>query len=145
MDNNEENKNIDVDKQAKNKQEEKVVTTKEAMINFIRVPLLFGFSFLNSVVEGFILSKMWQWFILSKFPNAPIFTWVDAFGISWMINFVLNEIRTATVTVVDGMVPANVDILSFHVNKYLTKIFVNHPLTLFIAWMWWKYVVFKHV
>jgi len=142
MDDNEEVKK-DVEEKVE-KKEEKVISLGDAIAGILRVPLFFGFSCINNIVEGFILSKMWLWFIMSKFPHVPVISWIDAFGISWMINFILNDIRTASMMNADALLPKDTDVLSVYISKNLTKIFINHPLTLLVAWSWWKLVILRH-
>lgn len=49
------------------------------------------FSFLSAVWNGYVLSVLWAWFIISLFPSAPALGIASAIGISVTIGFLTQK------------------------------------------------------
>lgn len=137
-----EDTSIKVD-QKQNKEEQNKELAGGNML--FKLPLFAGLTWFNIVSEGYILSKMWLWFILSKFPSLPTLTCVNAIGIIWIVNFILNDLRNITYATFEMILPQNINILSYKITKKMFDIFVKNPTILLFAWAWWKYMILKHV
>ena len=105
-------------------------------------PLRFGFRFLEILTQGFILSKMWLWFVCSQFQHAPKITYVHAVGVVWIVNFVLNDMKFAN-DISNKAHTLPIENVHFLIAKSLINVFVRFPITYFLAWLWWKLFVLK--
>ena len=120
----------------------KVEQNKESTGNMLfRLPLFVCLTWFNLVFEGYILSKMWLWFILSKFPLLPTLTCVNAIGIIWIINFILSDLRNISYATFEMILPQNINILSYKITKKMFDIFIKNTAILMLTWTWWKYMI----
>jgi hypothetical protein len=47
------------------------------------------------VVHGFVLTKLWSWFITSTFTTLPVLTTIQAIGLMFVIDFIFLRIDWA--------------------------------------------------
>lgn len=50
------------------------------------------FAPIGAIVHGFVLSKLWSWFVTSTFTSLPELTTIQAIGIMFVIDFIFFKI-----------------------------------------------------
>lgn len=61
---------------------------KDQTIVFLATPFIHT---AQSVLGGWVLSKMWEWFVISSFENVPSVTWVAMTGFLLIVGYFRNH------------------------------------------------------
>jgi len=83
----------------------------------------------HSVLSGWVLSKIWEWFVVTSLENVPSLNWVTMVGFLLIINYLRPKVPTNL-----GLERNQVDGLEW-ATKMLTVSVVGPLFTLFLAWI----------
>lgn len=65
------------------------------MKTLLRLLIAFPIGIGQSLMGGYVLAKLWGWFIVPKFTSAPALTYLDAVGLMMTVGFLLTGVHMA--------------------------------------------------
>ena len=89
---------------------------------------------LQTLVGGFVLSKLWAWFIVPKFTGAPSLGYVDAVGVGLVVHTLLASLFVAVSTRQPSN-PDNDKPLALAVRS-LVMALLGYPFALLSGYLW---------
>lgn len=103
-----------------------------------------GLSIIQTLFAGLVLSKMWGWFITPKFVNAPKLDYLDAVGVSMVVNFFFVGLLVAiTMAQYEGVKRSAKAMMNITDKSIIVKLFmivVVYPLSLLGAFIWHHFI-----
>jgi len=93
---------------------------------------------LQALFGGFVLSKMWAWFIVPKFAGAPNLSYLDSVGVSMTVNFLLLGLYMSSA--MGEKETEGVDAWTKGIIKSAIMIILVYPLTLLAAYVWHQFI-----
>lgn len=100
------------------------------MATYVRMLFNIGFGVIKTLFAGFILSKMWTWFIVSRFGGVPMLDYAGGVGLMLFISFFGIGRSVTDIMAGDGV--AKVDTIT----RNLALICVAYPLVFLMAYLW---------
>lgn len=105
---------------------------------------LLGFNVLYVLEAGFVLSKLWLWFIVPKFASVPMLSYLDATGVMLVVYFFLIDVEVkiasaamnieTTKSILNGTKPLSTTITSISYNVVMMALV--YPAALLFAYVW---------
>ena len=96
---------------------------------------------ITTIFSGFIFSKMWSWFIVSRFPGVPNLNYLESIGVTSVFGFLTIHIMMQNVwntyvlkKLIQKDVSFNED--TIEVLKNVVVLLVAYPIVLATAYFW---------
>lgn len=116
------------------------------MITFLKLMFTVAFGILQTLMGGLVLSKLWGWFIssrfdeygVSKFGGVRPLSYLDCVGLMIVINFcILSTTITSSMNrIMDKEKLKEEDTLTNAIAKSLAMIVIVYPLALLSGYIW---------
>lgn len=100
------------------------------MATYLKIVFNIGFGVVKTLFAGLILSKMWMWFIVSRFAGVPTLDFAGGVGLMLFVSFF--NVGKAVTEILAGEGVAKVDVIY----KNVVLICVGYPLVFLMAYLW---------
>lgn len=104
-------------------------------MSFFMVVVDLVLGFIACIFNGWVLSELWKWFIITAFKSAPTLTVIQAIGVILVVNLVTQGYTTSEV--LEEIESA------FSWSSFKRRLFNNFHLplvTLFMAWVFHDFI-----
>lgn len=95
-----------------------------------------AFGIVQTLFGGFVLSKLWAWFINPSFPGAPRLDYLHCVGLMFVVGFFTSGVVMALGKVGDK----DEDVMATGILKSLVMILLVYPVTLLSAYIWHQFI-----
>lgn len=95
-----------------------------------------GFGIVQALFRGYVLSRLWEWFITPKFTSAPHLGYLDCVGLMIVVGFFTSGLTMSMAR----MGEKEEDPLGVSIVKSLVMTLVVYPLTLLSAYIWHQFI-----
>lgn len=113
------------------------------MKSLLKFLFMMGFGVVQTLTGGFVLSKLWGWFITAAFSGAPGLTYMKAVGLIFTINFLLMGLSMKDWDKDWNKKPTisdEPDWMTKSIIKSLVMVLLVYPLTLLSAYVWHQFI-----
>lgn len=107
------------------------------MATFFKIMFNFAFSIAQALFGGYVLSRLWAWFITPKFTGAPALNYLDCVGVMIVVSFFLMGLSVSIASVSSKK---DEDVLTMSIVRSLATIVILYPLALLSGYIWHQFI-----